>query len=190
MRSTLSAAWWSPKSSRWTASLEPLPAQSSTSDPRLRWAGDAIRPPALRSLFLGPSAALLVLAAAGCTSSDAQASITVPTPPSDAAAYCEALHEELPKTIIGLERSDPGPDSELTAGWGTGRSYCAAVSRGPRRWTMPSRRVDADGVNWLLEQPDDAGPRFTTTYRKAYVEVTLSSDYAHDITPLSAFAAP
>lgn len=53
-----------------------------------------------------------------------------------------------------------------------------------------SKAVDADGVNWLLEQRDDAGPRFTTTYRKAYVEVTLGSEYAHDITPLSAFAAP
>lgn len=53
-----------------------------------------------------------------------------------------------------------------------------------------SKGIDADGVNWLLEQRDGAGPRFTTTYRKAYVEVTLGVEYAHDITPLSAFAVP
>ena len=55
---------------------------------------------------------------------------------------------------------------------------------------LQSKGIDPDGVNWLLEQRDGAGPRFTTTYRKAYVEVTLGVEYAHDITPLSAFAVP
>jgi hypothetical protein len=142
-------------------------------------------------MFLGPSAAVLVLAAAGCSSSDAQASVTVPAPPPGATAYCEALHEELPETVAGLERSDPGPDSELTAGWGDGAIVLrCGVPRPPKMDDAQSKGVDADGVNWLLEQRDGAGPRFTTTYRKAYVEVTLSSEYAHDITPLSAFAEP
>lgn len=51
-----------------------------------------------------------------------------------------------------------------------------------------AKAVDANGVNWLLEQRD-SGPRFTTTYRKAYVEVTLGQKYAHDATPLSDFAS-
>ncbi len=50
--------------------------------------------------------------------------------------------------------------------------------------------VEADGVQWMLEESEGSGPRFTTTYRKAYVEVTLSSAYAHDITPLAAFSLP
>ncbi|MFC8225780.1 DUF3515 domain-containing protein [Streptomyces sp. NPDC057287] len=144
-----------------------------------------------RSRVLAPSAALLVLAVAGC-SGGAQPSVAVPTPSSEAAAgYCEKLHEELPETVAGLERSDPSPDSDLTAGWGDGAIVLrCGVPRPARMDDSQSKAVDADGVNWLLEQSDDAGPRFTTTYRKAYVEVTLGTEYAHDITPLSAFAVP
>ncbi|MEU8673171.1 DUF3515 domain-containing protein [Streptomyces sp. NPDC048560] len=143
-----------------------------------------------RSLFLAPSAAVLVMAAAGCSSSDARASITVPTPSSEAAAYCEALHRELPKTVAGMDRSDPGPDSDLTAGWGDGAIVLrCGVPRPAKMEDVQSEGIDADGVNWLLEQREDAGPRFTTTYRKAYVEVTLPKEFAHDITPLAEFAA-
>jgi hypothetical protein len=49
--------------------------------------------------------------------------------------------------------------------------------------------VEVDGVNWLLEERDD-GPRFTTTYRETYVEVTLGSRYMHDIGPLTDLAGP
>ncbi|MFC9247082.1 DUF3515 domain-containing protein [Streptomyces sp. NPDC057136] len=143
-----------------------------------------------RALFLAPSAAVLVMAAAGCSSSDAQASITVPTPSSEAAAYCEALHKELPKTVAGMDRSDPEPDSDLTAGWGDGAIVLrCGVPRPSKMEDAQSDAVDADGVNWLLEQREGAGPRFTTTYRKAYVEVTLPEEFAHDITPLAEFAA-
>ncbi|MFE5245013.1 MULTISPECIES: DUF3515 domain-containing protein [unclassified Streptomyces] len=141
-----------------------------------------------RSRVLAPSAALFVLAAAGC-STGSQPSVAVPTPSSEAAGYCEALHEELPEKVAGLERSDPSPDSDLTAGWGDGAIVLrCGVPRPAKMDDSQAKGVDADGVNWLLEQRDDAGPRFTTTYRKAYVEVTLGTEYAHDITPLSAFA--
>ncbi|MFI1245213.1 DUF3515 domain-containing protein [Streptomyces anulatus] len=144
-----------------------------------------------RSIFLGPSAAVLVLAAAGCSLSDAQPSVTVPTPSPEAAAYCEALHEELPKTVLELERSDPSPDSELTAGWGDGAIVLrCGVPRPAKMDDLQSQGVEADGVGWMLEEPEGSGPRFTTTYRKAYVEVTLDSTYAHDITPLASFAGP
>ncbi|CAO0832409.1 hypothetical protein SMICM17S_10142 [Streptomyces microflavus] len=104
----------------------------------------------------------------------------------------KALHEELPEKILDLERSDPSPDSELTAGWGErGDRSCAAGSPRPVRMDDPqSEGVEADGVQWMLEEPEGSGPRFTTTYRKAYVEVTLDSTYAHDITPLASFAGP
>ncbi|MFE4691984.1 DUF3515 domain-containing protein [Streptomyces sp. NPDC056749] len=143
-----------------------------------------------RSRVLAPSAALLVLVVAGCSGGD-QPSVAVPTPSSEAAGYCEELHKKLPETVDERERSDPSPDSDLTAGWGDGAIVLrCGVPRPAKMDDSQSKAVDADGVNWLLEQRDDAGPRFTTTYRKAYVEVTLGSEYAHDITPLSAFAAP
>ena len=139
-------------------------------------------------MLLGPSAALLLLAAVGCTS-DPSASVSVPEPSSEAAAYCRALHEELPSSVAGLERSDPTPRSDLTAGWGDGAIVLrCGVARPAKMDDAQSKAADADGVNWLVEQRKDDGPRFTTTLRKAYVEVSLSEAYAHDATPLAAFA--
>ncbi|MGW1846001.1 DUF3515 domain-containing protein [Streptomyces sp. NPDC001966] len=140
-------------------------------------------------MFLGPSVAALLLAAAGCSTTDAAVSITVPSPSPQAAAYCRALHEELPKTVAGLDRGDAGPKSELTAEWGDGEIVLRCGVPRPAKMDDPmAKGTEADGVNWLLEQSEDAGPRFTTTYRKAYVEVTLSAAYAHDASPLAAFA--
>lgn len=140
-------------------------------------------------MFLGPSAALLLMAAAGCSSGDAQASVAVPSPSPEAAAYCRALDKALPDTVAGLERGDPGPGSDLTAGWGDGAIVLrCGVPRPAKMDDDQSKGTDADGVNWMLEQRDDDGPRFTTTLRKAYVEVTFSVEYAHDVTPLAAFA--
>ncbi|MEU9092619.1 DUF3515 domain-containing protein [Streptomyces sp. NPDC048428] len=141
-------------------------------------------------MLLGPSAALVLMAAAGCTSTDPSASVTVPTPSSEAAAYCRALHKELPSSVAGLERSDPAPRSDLTAGWGDGAIVLrCGVPRPAKMDDAQSKAAEANGVNWLLEQREDDGPRFTTTLRKAYVEVTLSAAYAHDATPLAAFAS-
>ncbi|MEV1049378.1 DUF3515 domain-containing protein [Streptomyces sp. NPDC049916] len=140
---------------------------------------------------LGPSAAALVLAAAGCSPGAAQPPVPVPTPSPEAAAYCEALDRELPGTVLDRERTDPSPDSALTAGWGDGAIVLRCGVPRPAKMDDPqAEAVEADGVNWMLEQPEGSGPRFTTTYRKAYVEVTFSGEYARDITPLSAFAGP
>lgn len=134
---------------------------------------------------------MLVLAAAGCSLSDARPPVPVPTPSAEAAAYCEALDEALPWTVLEQERSDPSPDSELTAGWGDGAIVLRCGVPRPAKMDDPQAQgVEADGVQWMLEEPEGSGPRFTTTYRKAYVEVTLSSAYAHDMTPLAAFAGP
>ncbi|MFG2672430.1 DUF3515 domain-containing protein [Streptomyces sp. DT20] len=142
-----------------------------------------------RPVILGPSAALVLMAAAGCSRGDASASVTVPTPSPEAAAYCRALHKELPSAVAGQERSDPGSGSDLTAGWGDGEIVLrCGVPRPAKMDDSQSKAIDANGVNWMLEQLDDGRPRFTTTLRKAYVEVTLSAAYAHDASPLAAFA--
>ncbi|WP_405456909.1 DUF3515 domain-containing protein [Streptomyces sp. NBC_00101] len=143
----------------------------------------------LRPSFLVPSAAALLLAA-GC-SGGSQPPVAVPTPSREAAALCSDLDKALPRTVAGLERGDPAPESELTAGWGDGAIVLrCGVPRPAAMADADSKAIDADGVNWMLEQRPDAGPRFTTTYREAYVEVTMGRAYAHDASPLAAFAKP
>ncbi|MEU9846403.1 DUF3515 domain-containing protein [Streptomyces sp. NPDC047985] len=140
-------------------------------------------------VLLGPSVAALLLAAVGCSSTDAAPSITDPTPSAEAAAYCRALHEELPRTVAGLDRGGTGTESGLTAQWGDGAIVLRCGVPRPAKMDDPSSKaIEANGVNWMLEQPDDGGPLFTTTHRKAYVEVRLSEAYAHDASPLAAFA--
>ncbi|WP_018102418.1 MULTISPECIES: DUF3515 domain-containing protein [unclassified Streptomyces] len=142
----------------------------------------------LHPVFLGPCAALVLLVA-GCSGGEATASVTVPSPSPEAAAYCRALDGELPDTVAGLERNDPEPASVLTAGWGDGAIVLrCGVERPAKMDDDQSKGITASGVNWMLEQRDGDGPRLTTTLRKTYVEVSLSEAYAHDTTPLAAFA--
>ncbi|MEV4684118.1 DUF3515 domain-containing protein [Streptomyces kurssanovii] len=136
------------------------------------------------------SAAAVLVAAAGCSSTDASASITVPSPPAEEAALCRALDGELPDSVDGHDRDDPEPSSELTAGWGDAAIVLRCGVARPVGMSDPQGQgVEVDGVNWLLEERDE-GPRFTTTYRETYVEVTLGSRYMHDIGPLTDLAGP
>ncbi|MFB7268816.1 DUF3515 domain-containing protein [Streptomyces sp. NPDC056244] len=135
------------------------------------------------------SAVVLLAAAAGCASQDAP-SVAVPAPPPGEAALCRALHGELPGSIGDLGRNDPEPRSELTAGWGDAAIVLRCGVPRPDGMSDPqAKAVEADGVNWMLEERD-SGPRFTTTYRKTYVEVTLDARFAHDSTPLARLAGP
>lgn len=142
-----------------------------------------------RTLLWLPAVALLA-AVTGCSSTDAKASAAVPSPSTEEAALCRALHKELPKTVADLDRNDPEPRSELTAGWGDAAIVLrCGVPRPEKMSDAQSDAVEADGVNWMLEERD-SGPRFTTTYRKTYVEVTMSSRFNHDSTPLAELAGP
>ncbi|MEW2633240.1 DUF3515 domain-containing protein [Streptomyces sp. NPDC048389] len=141
-----------------------------------------------RPLFL--SAVAVLVAAAGCSSTDASAPIAVPSPPAEEAALCRALDGELPDSVDGHDRDDPEPSSELTAGWGDAAIVLRCGVPRPTGMSDPQGQgVDVDGVNWLLEERE-AGPRFTTTYRETYVEVTLGASYMHDIGPLTDLAGP
>ncbi|MEV6785764.1 DUF3515 domain-containing protein [Streptomyces sp. NPDC051098] len=142
-----------------------------------------------RSLRLFAAAAAF-LAAVSCSTTDAAAPVAVPSPPPEEAALCGALHKELPETVAGQRRTGTEPDSELTAGWGDAAIVLrCGVPRPEKMSDAQSQAVDANGVNWLLEQRAD-GPRFTTTYRKTYVEVTMDERFAHDVTPLAELAGP
>ncbi|MEU6980564.1 MULTISPECIES: DUF3515 domain-containing protein [unclassified Streptomyces] len=137
------------------------------------------------------AATVLLLAVAGCSSPGAKASVPVPGPAAAEAAVCRSLAKELPATVAGLERSGTEPDSELTAAWGDAAIVLRCGVPRPEKMNDPQAQgIDADGVNWLYERREGDGPRFTTTYRKAYVEVTLDKRYAHDVGPLVDLAAP
>lgn len=140
--------------------------------------------------FARLSAVLVLAATVGCSSTDAPAPVPVPSPPAEEVAFCRALDEELPKTVAGQDRSDPEPSSALTAGWGDAAIVLRCGIPRPERMSDPQAKgVEVDGVNWLLEERD-SGPRFTTTYRKTYVEVTLDERFMHDSSPLLDFAGP
>ncbi|MFJ4922614.1 DUF3515 domain-containing protein [Streptomyces sp. NPDC088725] len=133
---------------------------------------------------------VLLSTVVGCSSADPAARVPVPGPPAAQAKLCRALHEELPKTLAGLGRKDPEPGSELTAGWGDAAIVLRCGVPRPAEMADPeSLAVEANGVNWMVEQRD-SGPRFTTTYRETYVEVTMDARFAQDSTPLAALAEP
>ncbi|MFF3750820.1 DUF3515 domain-containing protein [Streptomyces sp. NPDC002018] len=141
-------------------------------------------------LLARASAVVLLSAAAGCATTDATVTVAVPTPSQGETALCRALHQELPETIGDLGRNDPQPRSDLTAGWGDAAIVLRCGVPRPEGMSDPQAdAVEADGVNWMLEERD-SGPRFTTTYRETYVEVTLDSRFTHDSTPLARLAAP
>ncbi|MFD3945576.1 DUF3515 domain-containing protein [Streptomyces sp. NPDC058579] len=134
---------------------------------------------------------LVLLTAAGCSSTDAEASVAVPSPPAGEAALCQALAKELPDTVAGLDRSDPEPDSDLTAGWGDGAIVLRCGVPRPEKMSDPqSQGLSVGGVRWMLERREGDGPRFTSVYRETYVEVSLAERYAHDAGPLTDLAAP
>ncbi|MCX4513518.1 DUF3515 domain-containing protein [Streptomyces sp. NBC_01619] len=139
--------------------------------------------------LLSLPAAAVLLAAAGCSSTDAPASITVPAPPVEEKALCQALHEALPESVGGESRRDPEPRSELTAGWGDAAIVLrCGVPRPAGLLSEEADGVSVNGVEWFAEELDD-GARFTTTYRKTYVEVTLSKQFT-DVGPLTELAGP
>ncbi|MFD5427462.1 DUF3515 domain-containing protein [Streptomyces sp. NPDC127084] len=136
-----------------------------------------------------PATAAVLLAVAGCAA-DAPV-VAVPTPPQQESALCRALHKALPDSVAGMERQDPEPRSELTAGWGDAAIVLrCGVPRPPGMSDPQGQAAEVNGVDWLVEERDGDGPRLTTASRKTYVEVTLGEKYAHDLGPLTDLAAP
>jgi hypothetical protein len=134
-----------------------------------------------------PLPAVVVLCVAGCSGGP---SVAVPKPPPDQVKVCQALHKALPEKVEGQGRQDPEPDSDLTAGWGSGDAAVVLRCGVPRPAEMSDPQaasVGADGVDWLTQRPA-AGWVFTTTFRTAYVEVSLGKKY-QDGSLIADFAA-
>ncbi|MCW7943851.1 lipoprotein [Streptomyces hygroscopicus] len=146
----------------------------------------------IRHRLLGLPALALLIAAAGCSSSDDSPSAAVPSPDAKVTKLCRNLDKVLPRQVDGLDRNDPEPRSPLTAGWGSPAIILrCGVPRPPEMDDPEADGVEVDGVGWLLQKRDDGSFRFTTTLRRAYVEVSIpKARTSGGMGPLTAVAQP
>ncbi|MFJ5534339.1 DUF3515 domain-containing protein [Streptomyces sp. NPDC093261] len=139
---------------------------------------------------LGLPALALLIAAAGCSSGDDSPSAAVPSPDAKVTQLCRNLDKVLPRKVDGLERNDPEPRSALTAGWGSPAIILRCGVARPAEMDDPEADgMEVDGVGWLLQKRNDGSFRFTTTLRRAYVEVSLPKARTGDgVAPLVSLA--
>ncbi|MFM9594342.1 DUF3515 family protein [Streptomyces scabiei] len=147
-----------------------------------------------------PVLAVSLIAVAGCSSADDGGSAAVPSAGAAAVKLCRNLDEMLPREVDGLDRQDPQPASELTAGWGDAVIILRCGVPRPPKMIDPGvaegRDADAvagavDGVDWLMEKQEGGAYRFTTANRSAYVEVTVAAERAaEDTSPILVGLAP
>ncbi|MBC9711613.1 DUF3515 domain-containing protein [Streptomyces sp. TRM66268-LWL] len=132
----------------------------------------------LRRLVPLPALGVLLFAT-GCSWTDDAVTVSVPSPDSRTSGHCRKLHEALPEQLDGLDRSDPEPDSEFTAGWGGSAIILrCGVTQPPKMQEPNPPTTTVDGLGWLIEEPGDGSYRFTSALREAYVEVTISKEHA------------
>ncbi|MEU3415525.1 DUF3515 domain-containing protein [Streptomyces sp. NPDC006658] len=124
----------------------------------------------------------LLVAVAGCSAADGSDTVTAPTPDARTAPLCRDLDKALPRKVDGQPRRDPEPPSAYTAAWGSPAIILrCGIVRPPK---MIDEKValgedpnavggGVNGVDWLMEKQDDGTWRFTTSERRAYVQVTL-----------------
>jgi hypothetical protein len=130
---------------------------------------------------LGLSALALLITVAGCSSADDSASAAVPSPGAGVTKLCRELDRVLPSEVDDQDRRDPEPASALTSGWGDPAIILRCGVERPSEMDDPEADgVEVNGVGWLLQKRDDGSFRFTTTLRKAYVEVTIPKDRTTD----------
>ena len=123
----------------------------------------------------------LLIIAAGCSSADDAARAAVPSPGAKVAELCRTLDKTLPRKADGQDRRDPTPASALTAGWGNPAIILRCGVPRPAEMSDPEADgVSVNGVGWLLQKQNDGSFRFTTTLRKAYVEVTIPAGRTGD----------
>ncbi|MEU2061454.1 DUF3515 domain-containing protein [Streptomyces sp. NPDC013455] len=130
---------------------------------------------------LGLLAPALLIVVAGCSTAD-DVTVAVPTPDAKTAPLCRDLDKALPRKVDGRSRQDPEPRSAYTAGWGNPAIILRCGIVRPPKMVDPKVALGDDpnaigggvnGVDWLMEKQDDGTWRFTTSGRRAYVQVTL-----------------
>ncbi|MEO3844839.1 DUF3515 domain-containing protein [Streptomyces sp. B22F1] len=148
-----------------------------------------------RSALRLPAALLLLAAPLACSGGGGGTpQVAVPTPQGKAVDHCRALADRLPGTVDGQSRRETDPVSALTAGWGDpavelrcGVPRPEVLTPGSEHYNPTADAVSVNGVDWLYEELDD-GARFTTTQRRAFVEVTVPGAYAPEVNALTDLA--
>ncbi|MFC8514954.1 DUF3515 domain-containing protein [Streptomyces sp. NPDC057257] len=134
-----------------------------------------------RHRLIGLPVLALLITVAGCSSADDSARAAVPSPGTKVAELCRNLDKVVPAKVDGQGRRDPEPASALTAGWGNPAIILRCGVERPAKMSDPEADgVEVNGVGWLLEKQSDGSFRFTTTLRRAYVEVTIPKDRTGD----------
>ncbi|MER7676299.1 DUF3515 domain-containing protein [Streptomyces sp. NPDC096934] len=129
--------------------------------------------------LLGLPVLALLISVTGCSSADDGASAVVPGADAKVSALCRNLDEALPKKVDGLDRNDPEPRSALTAGWGSPAIILrCGVQRPSKMDDGGALSGEVNGVGWLIEKQSDGAYRFTSSLRRAYVEVTVPAKWA------------
>lgn len=128
---------------------------------------------------LGLSLLALLTGVAGCSSADDSVHAAVPGPGAAVTRLCQNLDKALPRKVDGQDRGDPEPASALTAAWGSPAIILRCGVPRPTEMNDPDADgAEVDGVGWLIQKRKDGSYLFTTTLRKAYVEVAVPAKRA------------
>ncbi len=159
-----------------------------------------LRAPRFLAALPAPVRWLAVPTALACTvvvligSWSAPERIETPAPAPKAAGYCRALAAALPQELLGHPRKDPTPASPFVAGWASSPRVVlrCGVDR-PDALNGPAAKDLSPTINdvtWWPQQLDDGGYRYTSTQRKAHVEVTVPGGaFANPLDPVAALSA-
>ncbi|MFD7645706.1 DUF3515 domain-containing protein [Kitasatospora sp. NPDC059795] len=118
-----------------------------------------------------------------------------PHPRDAAAGYCEDLMKALPADLFGHARVIPDPSPNV-AYWATSPRTVlrCGVARPDGLNEEENQRKESPSVNnvtWYMENDGHGGHKFTTTLRKALVEVdSPAGAYPNPVDPLSLISTP
>jgi hypothetical protein len=101
---------------------------------------------------------------------------------------CAALVADLPDTLLGAERADITPESEVMAAWGDPPIGVRCGVPRPPALTVDSLLEEVDGVPWL-PQPQDEPTLFTAVGHTAYVELSVPPSYGPPAAALTTLSA-
>ncbi|MFP7759841.1 DUF3515 family protein [Marisediminicola sp. LYQ134] len=118
---------------------------------------------------------LVTLGLAGVALTGCTATVPMEAAPEATDPLCAEITVRLPDTIGELEKRQT--DAQATGAWGEPAVVlltCGVAVPGPSE----QRCVTIDGVDWLVDDSDDAFGRFTTYGRDPAVQVIVDSEFA------------
>ncbi|TQF05405.1 DUF3515 domain-containing protein [Kitasatospora acidiphila] len=116
--------------------------------------------------------------------------LTMPHPDAEAALYCQSLMKALPDNLEGHSKVTPDPSPNVAYWSSSPRTVLRCGVPRPKSLNIEAnQRKESPSVNnvqWYDESDGHGGYRFTTTLRKAYVEVdSPAGAYPNLVDPLS-----